>query len=93
MGITTVEMTYAEWEVKFQPKVINASGENALLIEDEFEAEALMSEVGETYVWTRKYADEGEGELIVNGLWSVGAVGFMVSSIAYSEDEDYVVTV
>lgn len=92
MGITTVEMTYADWEAKFQPKVINASGENTLLIEDEFEAEALMSEVGETYVWTRKYADEGEGELIVNGLWSVGAVGFMVSSIAYSEDEDYVVT-
>lgn len=93
MSITTIEMAYAEWAVKFQPKVINAAGENALLIEDEFEAEALMSEVGETYVWTRKYADEGEGELIVNGLWSVGAVGFMVSSIAYSEDEDYVVTV
>lgn len=93
MSIKTIEMSYADWEIKFQPKVINADGENPLLIEDEFAAEELMMDVGETYVWTRKYADEGEGELIVNGLWSVGSVGFMVTDKSYSEDEDYVVTV
>lgn len=96
MSIKTIEITMALWRETFTARVINAGGDNPLLLEDEFAAEELAQEVGDNHVWTLKYADEGGGEtdstILVNGLWSVGAVGFYITEEAYSDDEDYVVT-
>ena len=92
MSITTIEISMAPWQEKFTARVINEGGENPLLIEDEFAAEELAMDAGHNHIWTLKYADEGEGEVLVNGLWSVGAVGFYLTEEAYSDDEDYVVT-
>ncbi|MBY4677160.1 hypothetical protein [Marinobacterium arenosum] len=93
MSITTIEMGYSEWQARFKPRVINEGGENPLMVEDEFQAEELMMEAGENRVWTLKYADEGEGEVLVNGLWSVGCIGFFITDVEFKDDEDYVVSV
>lgn len=96
MSIKTIEITMAQWQETFTARVINPGADNPLLLEDEFAAEDLAQEVGDNHVWTSKYADEGGGEadstILVNGLWSVGAVGFYITEEAYSDDEDYVVT-
>jgi len=92
MSITTTEMKYDDWAEKYQPKEINAGGENPLMIEDEFQAEELMMDAGEQHIWTLKYADEGDGEVLVNGFWSVGCIGFFITEQPFGLDDDFVVT-
>ncbi|MCV6589071.1 MAG: hypothetical protein OIF57_08590 [Marinobacterium sp.] len=92
MSITTTEMKYEDWAKQFQPKEINSGGDNPLMVEDEFQAEALMMDVGEQYIWTLKYADEGDGEVLVNGFWSVGCIGFFITEQSFGLDDDFVVT-
>ncbi|WP_432473657.1 hypothetical protein [Amphritea sp. HPY] len=94
MSIKTIEITMAQWQEAFSAKEINPDADNPKLLEDEFAAEELAQKVGENHVWTLKYADEGDADskVLVNGLWSVGAVGFYITEEAYSDDEDYVVT-
>jgi len=91
MSINTIEMSYEDWVLRFQPREINEGGEDPLMIEDEFQAEKLMMDVGEQHVWTLKYADEGEGEVLVNGLWAVGCIGFFITEQPFGLDDDYVV--
>ncbi len=93
MSIKTIEMSFSEWQSVFNARVINDGGDNPLMVEDEFQAEQLALEAGDNHVWTLKYADEGEGEVLVNGLWSVGAIGFYITEEVYQDNEDYVVIV
>lgn len=79
-------MTYEEWEEKYKPiqnhLVENASFEGTMFETYGKELEFLKTQDNLT-IWTLIDNNDGEPQIIENGIWWVNRIGYFVSELPY----------